>query len=196
MLARWCLRWGLPPSLPSHVDELITTPHGVDADPVVGDLRVGPVSEPVLGPSRNSANARVLLLLIEGRRDRQDNRDRTSGPMPAATGRGRTATFRAASAGLDGNQASPLMLFQQSAELSVLRPQGSLCIAHTVMIADRPRRHTTGERRALLPVAAACRWSWLLLSRLLSAQPRLSEGKLTRTRRVCQYPRTGSAAGL
>ena len=79
----------------------------------------------------------MLLLLIEGRRDRQDNRDRTSGPMPAAMRRGRTATFRAASTGLDGNQASPLMLFQQSAELSVLRPQGSLCIAHTVMIADR-----------------------------------------------------------
>jgi len=30
------------------------------------------------------------------------------------------------------------MLFQQSAELGVLRPQGSLCIAHMVMIADRP----------------------------------------------------------
>lgn len=87
----------------------------------------------------------MLLLLIEGRRDRQDNRDRTSGPMPAAMGRGRTATFRAASAGLDGNQASPLMLFQQSAELSVLRPQGSLCIAHTVMIADRhDARHASG----------------------------------------------------
>jgi hypothetical protein len=40
--------------------------------------------------------------------------------------------------GLDGSEASPLMLFQQSAELGVLRPQGSLCIAHTVMIADRP----------------------------------------------------------
>jgi hypothetical protein len=123
----------------------ITTPHGVYADPAVGDLRVGPVGEPVQRASRNSANARVLLLLIEGRRDGQDNRDRTSGPMPAAMGRGRTATFRAASAGLDGNQASPLMLFQQSAELSVLRPQGSLCIAHTVMIADRhDARHASG----------------------------------------------------
>ncbi len=37
------------------------------------------------------------------------------------------------------------MLFQQSAELSVLRPQGSLCIAHTVMIADRhDARHACG----------------------------------------------------
>jgi hypothetical protein len=37
------------------------------------------------------------------------------------------------------------MFFQQSAELSVLRPQGSLCIAHTVMIADRhDARHTPG----------------------------------------------------
>jgi len=42
------------------------------------------------------------------------------------------------------------MLFQQSAELSVLRPQGSLCIAHTVMIADRhDARHASGGIRAL-----------------------------------------------
>ena len=58
--------------------------------------------------------------------------------MPAAMRRGRTATLRAASAGLDGSEASPLVLFQQPAELSVLRPQGSLGIAHTVMIADPP----------------------------------------------------------
>ena len=57
--------------------------------------------------------------------------------MPAAMRWGRAATLRAASAGLDGSEASPLMLFKQSAELGVLRPQGSLCIAHTVMIADR-----------------------------------------------------------
>jgi hypothetical protein len=37
------------------------------------------------------------------------------------------------------------MLFQQSAELGVLRTQGSLCIAHTVMIADRhDARHASG----------------------------------------------------
>jgi hypothetical protein len=155
-----------PPSHP-HVDELITTPHGVDADPAVGDLRVGPVGEPVQRPSRSSANARVLLLLIEGRRDRQDNRDRTSGPVPAAMGRGRTATFRAASAGLDGNQASPLMLFQQSAEFSVLRPQGSLCIAHTVMIADRQdARHACG-----VSGLSKVRASW---HRTRSAPPRLT----------------------
>ena len=58
--------------------------------------------------------------------------------MPAAMRWGRAGTLRAASAGLEGSEASPLMLFQQSAELGVLRPQGSLCIAHTVMIADRP----------------------------------------------------------
>ena len=65
--------------------------------------------------------------------------------MPAAMRWGRAATFRAASAGLDGSEASPLMLFQQPAELGVLRPQGSLCIAHTVMIADRhDARNTSG----------------------------------------------------
>jgi hypothetical protein len=42
-------------------------------------------------------------------------------------------------------------------------------------------RVTRCERRALLAVAAACRWSWLLLSRLLSVQLGLYEGKLTRT---------------
>ena len=47
-----------------------------------------------------------------------------------------------------------------------------------------PSRHTTCERRALLSVAAASRWSRLLLSRLLSAQPKSFGGKLTRTRRV------------
>jgi hypothetical protein len=37
------------------------------------------------------------------------------------------------------------MLFQQSAELGVLRTQGSLCIAHTVMIADcHDARHASG----------------------------------------------------
>jgi hypothetical protein len=42
------------------------------------------------------------------------------------------------------------MLFQQSAELNVLCPQGSLCIAHTVMIADRhDARHACGGIRAL-----------------------------------------------
>jgi hypothetical protein len=58
--------------------------------------------------------------------------------MPTAVRRGRAAALRAASAGLDGSQACPLMLFQQPAELGVLRPQGSLCITHTVMIADHP----------------------------------------------------------
>jgi hypothetical protein len=110
-----------PPSHP-HVDELITTHTVYTPIRPLGTSGLGQSANRYSGPSRNSANARVLLLLIEGRRDRQDNRDRTSGPMPAAMGRGRTATFRAASAGLDGNQASPLMLFQQSAELSVLRP--------------------------------------------------------------------------
>jgi len=42
-------------------------------------------------------------------------------------------------------------------------------------------RVTRCERRALLVVAAACRWSWLLLSRLLSVQLGLYEGELTRT---------------
>jgi hypothetical protein len=37
------------------------------------------------------------------------------------------------------------MLVQQSAELGVLRTQGSLCIVHTVMIADcHDARHASG----------------------------------------------------
>jgi hypothetical protein len=57
--------------------------------------------------------------------------------MSAAMKWGRAGTLRAASAGLEGSKASPLMLFQQSAELGVLRTKGSLCIAHTAMMADR-----------------------------------------------------------
>jgi hypothetical protein len=87
----------------------------------------------------------LLKVVRQGRSDRQDNCDRTSGPMPAAMRWGRAATLRAASAGLDGSEARPLMLFQQPTELGVLRPQGSLCITHTVMIADRPDGRQTSE---------------------------------------------------
>ena len=48
-------------------------------------------------------------------------------------------------------------------------------------------------RFVLSPAAAACRWSLLLLSPLLSAQPRSSGGKLTRTAGP-PGPRTGSGA--
>ncbi len=50
-------------------------------------------------------------------------------------------------------------------------------------------------RLVLSPVADACRWSLLLLSPLLSAQPRSSGGKLTRTAGPPgPGPRTGSGA--
>jgi hypothetical protein len=79
----------------------------------------------------------VLKVVREWRSHGQDSRDRTAGPMPAAMRWGRAGTLRTASAGLEGSETSPLMLFQQSAELGVLHTQGSLCIAHAVMIADR-----------------------------------------------------------
>jgi hypothetical protein len=56
-----------------------------------------------------------------------------------------------------------------------------------------PSRHKIFVRLVLSPVAAACRWSLLLLSPLLSAQPRSSGGKLTRTAGP-PGPRTGSSA--
>jgi hypothetical protein len=97
----------------------------------------------------------LLKVVRQGRSDRQDNCDRTSGPMPAAMRWGRAATLRAASAGLDGSEARPLMLFQQSAELGVLRPQGSLCITHTVMIADRPDARQASPGVSRLPKVSA-----------------------------------------
>jgi hypothetical protein len=48
------------------------------------------------------------------------------------------------------------------------------------------RSRVTCERQALLAVAAACRWSWLLLSRLLSVQLGLYDGKPTRTAEVAR----------
>jgi hypothetical protein len=56
-----------------------------------------------------------------------------------------------------------------------------------------PSRHKIYVRLVLSPVAAVCRWSLPLLSRLLSAQPRSSGGKLTRTAGP-PGPRTGSSA--
>jgi hypothetical protein len=66
--------------------------------------------------------------------------------------------------------------------------------------AHNPSRHKIYLRIVLSPVAgrrspvaAVCRWSLLLLSPLLSAQPRSSGGKLTRTAGPLG-PRTGSGA--
>jgi hypothetical protein len=56
--------------------------------------------------------------------------------MPTATRRLRAGTLRAAPAGLEWSETCPLMLIQQSAELGVLRSQGSLCVIHTAMIVD------------------------------------------------------------
>jgi hypothetical protein len=56
-----------------------------------------------------------------------------------------------------------------------------------------PSRLNIYVRLVLSPVAAACRWSLQLLSPLLSAQPRSSGGKLTRTAGP-PGPRTGSGA--
>ena len=57
--------------------------------------------------------------------------------MPAATRWRRAGTLGAASGGLEGSEACPLMLLQQSAQLGVIRSQGSLCVIHTAMIVDR-----------------------------------------------------------
>jgi hypothetical protein len=59
--------------------------------------------------------------------------------------------------------------------------------------AHNPSRHKIYLRIVLSPVAAVCRWSLLLLSPLLSAQPSSSGGKLTRTAGPLG-PRTGSGA--
>ena len=56
-----------------------------------------------------------------------------------------------------------------------------------------PSRHEMYVRLVLSPVAAVCRWLLLLLSALLSAQPRSSGGKPTRTAGP-PGPRTGSGA--
>ena len=89
-----------------------------------------------------------LKVVGRWRAHRQNSRDRTSRPVPAAMRRGCTRTLRTASAGLNGGETCPLMLFQQSAKLGVLRPQGSLRVVHIAMIVDRDATRQDGTARA------------------------------------------------
>ena len=66
MLARWCLRWAYRPPSHPHVDELITPQTVYPPIRPLGTSGLGQSANRYSGPSRNSANARVLLLLIEG----------------------------------------------------------------------------------------------------------------------------------
>jgi hypothetical protein len=79
-----------------------------------------------------------LLKVVWLRRTQcQDCRYRTAGPVPAATRWRRAGTLGAASGGLEGSQACPLMLLQQSAQLGVIRSHGKVCVIHTAIIVDR-----------------------------------------------------------
>src|SRR5215472_12646878 len=89
-----------------------------------------------------------LKVVGRWRAHRQDNRDSTSRSVPAAMRRGCTRTLRTASAGLNGGETCPLMLFQQSAKLGVLRPQRSLHVVHIAMIVDRDAARQDGTARA------------------------------------------------
>ena len=92
-------------------------------------------------------------LRVAGRRGahRQDSRDSTSGPVPAAMRRGCARALRAAPGGLNGGETCPLMLIQQPAKLGVLRPQERLRVAHTAMIVDRGAARQDGPARAAPP---------------------------------------------
>ena len=80
----------------------------------------------------------LLLKVVWQRRTQyQDCLYRAAWPMPAATRWRRAGTLRAASGGLEGSEAGPLMLLQESAQFGVIRSQGSLCVIHTAMIVDR-----------------------------------------------------------
>jgi hypothetical protein len=60
----------------------------------------------------------------------------------------------------------------------VERPTSALQVWHN------PSRHKKYDRPVLSSIATACRWSLLLLSPLLSAQPSSSGGKSTRIARA------------
>src|SRR5215510_11921 len=97
-------------------------------------------------------------LRVAGRRGahRQDSRDSTSGPVPAAMRRGCARALRAAPGGLNGGETCPLMLIPQPAKLGVLRPQERLRIAHTAMIVDRgAARHCPARRSSSGPLSPA-----------------------------------------
>jgi hypothetical protein len=74
--------------------------------------------------------------LEAGRRGahRQDDCDRTSGPVPATLRRRCTRALRTAAGGLKRSETRPLMLVEQPAELSVLRSQRSFCVAHSASV--------------------------------------------------------------
>jgi hypothetical protein len=98
-------------------------------------------------------NCRPLLTVVCQRRTQYQNcRYRTAGPMPAATWWRRSGTFGAASVGLEGSETCPLMFLQQSAQLGVLGPPGSLCVIHAAMIVDRE-----DPRQARSSVKPKCR---------------------------------------
>ena len=106
-------------------------------------------------------------LRVAGRRraHRQDSRDSTSKPVPAAMRRGCTRTLRTASGGLNGSETCPLMLFQQPAKLGVLRSQGSLGVVHTAIVdgvharQDGPAGAGTAQPHGALPGHGAPLWA-------------------------------------
>src|SRR5262249_20320201 len=81
------------------------------------------------------------------RAHRQDSRDSTSGPVPAAMRRGCARALRTAPGGLNGGETCPLMLVQQPAKLGVLRPQERLRVVHITMIGDRDAARQDGPAR-------------------------------------------------
>jgi hypothetical protein len=112
--------------------------------------RVTVQRRPAVSRVLSGSQARRPPLEVVGwrRGHHQDGRDRTSGPVPAATRWGRTTALRTASGGLDGGETCPLMFFQQPAKLGVLRAQGSLCFVHTAMVVDRQHARQDGPAAA------------------------------------------------
>jgi hypothetical protein len=79
----------------------------------------------------------LLKVVWQRRTQYQDCRYRTAGPMATATRWSRAGTLGAASVRLEGSEACPLVLLQQSAQFGVIRSQRSLCVIHTAMVVDR-----------------------------------------------------------
>jgi hypothetical protein len=100
---------------------------------------VSPASASAFGtPAAGSRPTMTLLKVVWQRRTQyQDCCYRTAGPMPAATRWRRAGTLRAASVGLEGSEARPLMLLQQSAQFGVLCSQGGHRVIHAAIIVDR-----------------------------------------------------------
>jgi len=137
-------------------------------------------------------------LRVAGRRraHRQDSRDSTSGPVPAAMRRGCARALRAAPGGLNGGETCPLMLIQQPAKLGVLRPQERLRVAHTAMIVDRGAARQDGPARAAPPGPPDPR-GWARRPGLPGG--RSSSGPVSQARRrvaVVVYPLGGTSAPL